>query len=98
MAATSPMKGGTTEMRNQSRNELPFMRPMVPPARPKENAMITNAMAGGPSLEQRADRPDDGDDRDDDRDEPGDRHGDSDDRLEQEPGSDREHGRRDEPH
>src|SRR5919199_5946467 len=98
MAARRPMNGGTAEMRNQSRNELPLMRPMIPPARPNENAMMTNAMAAAPGSEQRADRPDDGDDRHDDRDEPGHRHGDADDHLEQEPRGERQDQRGDDAH
>src|SRR5690242_423371 len=100
-AASSPMKGGTTEMRNQSRNELPLTRPMIPPARPKEKAMITNAMAVGQRRarsEQRAHRPDDGDERDHHGDEPGDAGDDPDHDLEQEPGGDGEDERRDDAH
>src|SRR5690349_15745483 len=92
------MNGGTAEMTNQSRNELPFTRPMIPPARPKKNAMMTKAMAARPGSEQRANRPDHGDDRHDDGDEPGDRHRDPDDHLEQEPRSEREDERRDDTH
>src|SRR5919199_4875213 len=95
------MNGGTAEMRNQSRNELPLTRPMIPPASPKENAMITNAMAERrtrPPSEQRADRPDDGDQRDHDGDEPGDAGDDPDHDLEQEPRGERQDERGDDPH
>src|SRR3954466_2280402 len=41
-AASSPMNGGIAAMRNQRRNELPLMRPITPPASPKNRQMIAN--------------------------------------------------------
>src|SRR3954449_11896068 len=82
------MKGGIAEMRNQSTNELPFSRPTIPPARPKQTAMTTKAP---PAISgQGAHGPEDADDRNDHGDDPGDAHDDADDDLQQEPGGDRE--------
>src|SRR6476469_7643507 len=99
MAATSPMNGGMPARMNQSRNELPFRRPMMPPARAKPMQMITKGTAG-PAVcsEQRACGPDDGDDRYHDRDEPRHTGDDPDDHLQQEPGGEREHERGDDAH
>ena len=38
-AATSPRTGTIAEITNHSQNELPFILPMTPPARPKKKAM-----------------------------------------------------------
>ena len=40
-AAASPITGTLAEIRNQRTNELPLMRPTMPPARPKQRAMKT---------------------------------------------------------
>ena len=37
----SPKTGIAAEIRNHSRKELPLMRPTIPPASPKQTAMIT---------------------------------------------------------
>src|SRR3712207_8447365 len=82
------MNGGIAETRNQRTNELPLIFPIVPPARPKKNAMTRKAP---PAISaQRSDRPEDADDRDDDRDDPGHADDDADHDLQQEPGRDRE--------
>src|SRR3954469_9332359 len=92
------MNGGIAEIRNHSRNELPLIRPTMPPARPKQKAMTRNAMPPRARLEQRARRPDDGDHGHDDRDEPRHACDYADDPLEQEPGGEREDERGDDPH
>src|SRR3954447_22326022 len=93
------MNGGIAEIRNHSRNELPLIRPTMPPARPKQKAMTRNAIAAARSrLEQRARRPDDGDQGHADRDEPRHAGDDADDHLEQEPRGERQDERRDDPH
>src|SRR3954447_15283990 len=84
-AASSPTNGGIAAIRNQRKNELPLMRPMMPPASPKHTAMMTNATGPAGSVsEQRAGGPDDGHDRHDHGDEPRDAGDDADDDLEQE--------------
>src|SRR6185503_10891558 len=42
-AAASPMPGRQRPIRNQTKNELPLIFPTVPAARPKKNAITTNA-------------------------------------------------------
>src|SRR3954447_25697486 len=88
-AATSPMKGGMAESRNQSRNELPLILPITPPARPKKKAMTRKGTSSNP-LEQRSHRPQHGHDRNDGDDEPRDGGDDADDDLEQDPRRDGE--------
>src|SRR6187200_1937683 len=94
IAASRPMNGGIAAITNHSRNELPFIRPMTPPARPKKKQMTRNAIARGslgPRSEERPHRPDDRDDREHDGDEEGHARDHADHDLEQEPGRDRQH-------
>src|SRR4051794_13352287 len=93
------MKGGIAAMMNQRTNELPLMRPITPPASPKNRQMIANAMnGGGPPSEQRTGGPEDRHKSDHDPDEPRDARHDPDDDLQQEPGCQREDERRDDAH
>src|SRR4051794_10968806 len=98
-AATSPTKGTIAAIRNQRKNELPLMRPTMPPARPKHTAMMMNATGpAGSASEQRAGGPHHGHDRHDHGDEPGDAGDDADDDLEQEPRGESEDERGEDAH
>src|SRR5436309_3180160 len=60
------MNGTSPEIKNHSTNELPFIRPTTPPARPK-NSMITirpMPAMGRPSPDERLDCPEHGDHHD----------------------------------
>src|SRR4051794_475745 len=67
------MKGTQNETRNQMKNELPLTLPTIPPASPKKNRITSRprpCMAPGlrrpAPLEERLERPENGDDRRDD--------------------------------
>src|SRR5947209_3900409 len=80
----SPITGTIALIRNHRKNELPFIRPMTPPARPKKKAMIRYAMSPPRAAsEEDAQRPDHRDDRDDHDDDAGDGSRDPDDQLEE---------------
>src|SRR5438270_13054587 len=70
------MNGTRPEIRNQTKNELPLIRPMVPPARPKKN-MITIRPMDSMGL----DLPEDSLQRPENRDHDHDHQGGPDDRL-----------------
>src|ERR1700687_5149325 len=68
------MNGINPETRNHTKNELPLIRPTMPPASPKKNMMTISPMPPiGASLQDRLQRPEDrdhdrhGDDRPEDR-------------------------------
>src|SRR5437764_13339257 len=41
MAASNPNTGTSPEIKNQRKNELPLIRPTMPPAKPKPSAIAT---------------------------------------------------------
>src|SRR5439155_975296 len=79
-AASAP----SPAIRNQRKNDEPLMRPTIPPARPKKNAIVRYATS---EFAERPDDPDDGEDHDDQGRQAGDE---ADDDLEQDPRRDDE--------
>src|SRR5437763_8248333 len=68
MAASNPNIGTSPEIKNQRKNELPLIRPTIPPANAKPRAIATYPMPcmGYASPEDGLERPEDGHhDRDD---------------------------------
>src|SRR3954451_4766994 len=70
------------------RKELPLMRPMMPPAKPKDSDTTRKAPPAMARSAQRPHRPEEADDGDDHGDHHGDPRDDADDDLEEEPGGD----------
>src|SRR5436309_9990923 len=80
------MNGTSPEIKNHSTNELPFIRPTTPPARPKNSMITIRPMPdmGRPSPDERLDCPEHGDHRGDHYGRPQDRLDDADDDVDRE--------------